>query len=570
VRPTMSTDFRRLDAIREDCSELENHHVDELLAGRLSRRQFVQKGAVIGLSTGVMGAILSACGSANKTGAAASSSTSASTSSAPAAKGGTVKFGQQAPAASINPLTIDDVGGLNVITQTAEFLTFDRVGTLEPMLATKWTPSAGGRVWTFTLRQGVKFHDGSTMNADDVVYSFKQLADPKNDSNALSTFDGVLTVAGIRKVNDRQVAFHLEAEIGNFPFLVSNDNYNAIIVPNHTDYAKWQKTFVGTGPFVLKSYTQNVGATFTTNPDYWGTKPSLDGSAFTFYQSQQPSIVGLQGGQVDGIVEFVAQGAQAILGSSKYQIINQKSSLHRELSMRNDKPPFNDARVRQAMALCLDRPAMVKALLDGYGQVGNDSPFAPVFKSTDTSVPQRVQDLAKAKQLLAAAGHPHGFSATLYTEQYEEMPALAQVIQSYAKQIGIDINLKVETQDAYYGKATYGNSNWLDGEMSLVDYGDRGVPNVFLAATLTSTGPWNAAHFRNATYDNLVKQYVATVDLATQTRIAGKIQRLLLAETPLIIPYFFDGLTATTTNVQGVVPTGLSQVYLDKASLTSA
>jgi peptide/nickel transport system substrate-binding protein len=96
----MSTDFRRLDAIREDCSELENHHVDELLAGRLSRRQFVQKGAVIGLSTGVMGAILSACGSANKTGAAASSSTSASTSSAPAAKGGTVKFGQQARRAS--------------------------------------------------------------------------------------------------------------------------------------------------------------------------------------------------------------------------------------------------------------------------------------------------------------------------------------------------------------------------------------------------------------------------------------------------------------------------------------
>jgi peptide/nickel transport system substrate-binding protein len=565
----MSPDFRHLDAIREDCSEPQNHHVDELLAGHLSRRQFVRKGAVIGLSTGVMGAILAACGSANTTGAAASSSTSASTSTAPAVKGGTLTFGQQVPAASINPLTIADVGGLNVITQTAEFLVFDRTGTLVPMLATKWTPSAGGKVWTFTLRQGVKFHNGKTMNADDVVYSFKQLADPKNSSNALSTFDGVLAESGIHKVSDSQVAFHLEAEIGNFPFLVSNDNYNAIIVPDGTDYATWQKTFMGTGPFVLKSYTQNVGANFTVNPDYWGPKPQLKEAAFTFYQSQQPSIVALQGGQVDGIVEFVAQGAQAILGSSKFQIINQKSSLHRELAMRCDKPPFNDARVRQAMALCLDRPAMVKALLNGYGQVGNDSPFAPVFKSTDTTVPQRTQNIAKAKQLLAAAGHPHGFTATLYTEQYEEIPELAQVIQSYAKQIGININLKVETQDAYYGKATYGNSNWLDGEMSLVDYGDRGVPNVFLEATLTSGGPWNASRFRNKTYDNLVKQYVATVNLATQKTIAGKIQRLLLAETPLIIPYFFDGLTATTSNVQGVVPTGLSQVYLDKASLTS-
>ena len=565
----MSIDHRRLDAIREDRSELENHYVDELLAGRLSRREFVRRGAVVGLSTGVMGAILAACGSANKTGSAASASSS-STASGPAVKGGTLKFGQQVPAASINPLTIADVGGLNLLCQTGEFLARDDVGTLKPSLATKWAPSAGGKVWTFTLRQGVKFHDGSTMTADDVVYTFQQLADPKNSSNALSTFQGVLTEGGVRKVDDHTVAFHLEAANGNFPFVVSSDNYNAIIVPKGTDYAKWQSSFVGTGPFILKSYTANQSASFAPNPHYWGAKPFLDGTTFTFYQSQQPAIVAMQGGQVDGIVEFVAQGAQAILGSSKFQIINQKSSLHRELSMRCDKPPFNDPRVRQAMALTLNRPDMVKALLSGYGQVGNDSPFAPVFKSTDTSVPQRAQDIAKAKALLAAAGHPHGFSTTLYTEQYEEIPALAQVIKQQASAAGINISLKVETQTAYYGKATYGNSNWLDGQMSLVDYGDRGVPNVFLQATLTKTGPWNAAHFRSSEYDNLVKQYVATVDLSTQKTIAGKIETLLLAQTPLIIPYFFDGLTATTKSVKGVVPTGLSQVFLGQASLTSA
>ena len=565
----MSTDHRRLDAIREDRSEIENHYIDALVDGHISRRQFVQKGAVLGLSAGVMGAVLAACGSANKTGASASS-TASSTTSAAAVKGGTLKFGSQVPAASINPLTIADVGGLNMICQTGEFLARDNVGTLEPSLATKWAPSADGKTYTFTLRKGVKFHDGSTMTADDVVYTFKQLADPKNSSNALSTFNGVLSEAGIRKVDDHTVAFHLEAANGNFPFVVSSDNYNAIIVPKGTDYDKWQKTFVGTGPFILKSYTQNQGATFAPNPDYWGAKPFLAGTSFTFYQSQQPAIVALQGGQVDGIVEFVAQGAQAILGSSKYKIINQKSSLHRELSMRCDQKPFNDPRVREAMALTLNRPDMVKALLDGYGQVGNDSPFAPVFKSTDMSVPQRVQNIAKAKSLLAAAGHPKGFSATLYTEQYEEIPELAQVIKQQASAAGIDINLKVETQDSYYGKATYGNSNWLDGEMSLVDYGDRGVPNVFLQATLTKVGPWNAAHFRSAEYDNLVAKYVATVDLSTQKTIAGKIETLLLAQTPLIIPYFFDGLTATTQSVQGVVPTGLSQVFLGKASLTSA
>jgi peptide/nickel transport system substrate-binding protein len=566
----MSSDFDRIDPIRQHRSELENHYIDELVAGRMSRRQFMRKGAVLGMSTGVMGAILAACGSANKTGASATSSSSSSSAAAPATKGGTLRLATEVPAAAINPLSIADAGGLCLIAQTGEFLTFDnnQALMLQPMLATKWTPSKGGAVWTFTLRSGVKFHNGAPLTADDVVYTMQQLADPKNASNALSTFAGVLTPAGVRKVDDLTVAFHLEAANGNFPYLVSSDNYNAIIVPKGTDFAKYQKTFVGTGPFVLKSYVQNQSASFTANPDYWGGKPNLDGTTFTFYQSQAPQIVALQGGQVDVIVQFVPQGAEALINGS-YDIIKLKSSIHRELSMRTDQAPFTDARVRQAVALAFNRPEMVTALLNGEGEVGNDTPFAPKFPSTDTSVPQRVQNLAKAKQLLAAAGHPHGFSATLTTEQYEEIPQLATIMAQQAKAIGVDIKLKVETQSAYYGKATFGNSDWLDAEMSLVDYGDRGVPNVFLDAPLESNGVWNAAHFKNPTYDNLVKQYTAAVDLQTQKTIAGKIETLLLDQTPLVIPYFIDGLCATTKKVSGVAPTSISAVFLKNASISA-
>jgi peptide/nickel transport system substrate-binding protein len=565
----MSTDFHRIDPIREHRSELENHYIDELVAGRMSRRQFMRKGAVVGMSTGLMGAILAACGSANKTGASATSSASSTT--AAVTKGGTLRLATEVPAAAINPLSIADAGGLCLIAQTGEFLTFDnnQALMLQPMLATKWTPSKGGAVWTFTLRSGVKFHNGAPLTADDVVYTMQQLADPKNASNALSTFDGVLTPAGVRKVDDLTVAFHLQAANGNFPYLVSSDNYNAIIVPKGTDYAKYQKTFIGTGPFVLKSYVQNQSASFTANPDYWGGKPNLDGTTFSFYQSQAPQIVALQGGQVDVIVQFVPQGAQAITASSSYSTIKLKSSNHRELSMRNDRAPFTDARVRQAVALAFNRPEMVSALLNGEGEVGNDSPFAPKFPSTNTSVPQRAQNIAKAKQLLSAAGHPHGFSATLTTEQYEEIPQLATIIAQQAKAIGVDIKLKVETQSAYYGKATFGNSDWLDAEMSLVDYGDRGVPNVFLDAPLLSNGVWNAAHFKNSTYDSLVKQYTAAVDLQTQKTIAGKIETLLLDQTPLVIPYFIDGLCATTKKVSGVSPTSLAAVFLKNASLNA-
>jgi peptide/nickel transport system substrate-binding protein len=436
---------------------------------------------------------------------------------------------------------------------------------LQPMLATSWTHNGDGSVWTFKLRPGVKFHNGQPMTADDVVYTFQQLSDPKNASNALSALAGVLTPAGVQKVDASTVAFHLEAPNGNFPYIISSDNYNAIIVPKGTDFSKWQSTFVGTGAFKLGSYTQNVGASFVPNPDYWGTKPLLAGTQFKFYSSQAPMILALQGNDVDVIAQFTPSGAAAILNNPTYKIIKLASANHRELSMRNDKAPFTDSRVRQAVAYTLDRQGAVAALLSGDGSVANDYPLGPRFPSTDTSVSQRTQDLTKAKQLLAAAGHPNGFSTTMDTEIYQEIPQLAQVIKEDAAKVGININLNITNQTLYYGKSTFGNSNWLDGTMSLVDYGDRGAPNVYLSAPLTTKGPWNAARFHNATYDSLVKQYVAALDLSTQRTIAGKLENLLLQETPLVIPYWIDGLTASTSGVGGLNPTSIAQLYLNAA-----
>jgi peptide/nickel transport system substrate-binding protein len=569
----MGIDDRKLDALRSERSELENHYIDELVAGRLDRRTFLRRGAVMGMSASVMGAVLAACGGANSTGnsSAAKSATSPSSSGAGATKGGTLKLASTTPATALNPMIVEDAGGLCMLAQTGEFLTFDNniKLQLEPMLATSWKHNGDGTVWTFTLRKGVKFHNGAAMTADDVVYTFQQLSDRKNASNALSSLGGVLKPSGVKAVDSGTVQFTLEAANGNFPYLVSSDNYNAIIVPKGTDYAKWDKTFIGTGAFKLGSYSQGSGATFTANPDYWGGKPNLDGTAFSFYASQQPQILALQGGTVDVIVQFVGTGAQSLLNNSQYTIITLKSSNHRELSMRNDQAPFTDARVRQAIAYSINRPALISTLLLGKGQLGNDSPFAPLYPSTDTSVPQRAQDIAKAKSLMSAAGHGSGFNVKLDTEDYEEIPQLAQLIQADAKQIGVNISLNVEQQSAYYGKGTFGQSDWLDATMSLVDYGDRGVPNVFLESTLTTGGTWNAAHFKNKTYDKLVAQYIAAVDLQTQKKLAGQIQTLLLQETPLIIPYFIDGLTASKSTVHGLNPTSTSQIFLRDAYITT-
>ena len=566
----MNVDNGRLDHLRAGQGVVENHVIDEFVAGRLSRRDFLRRGAVVGISVPVLGAVLSACGSSSSPAPAASTSGSA----APGAAGATIKAGIVVPTGQINPLTVADQGGLDMLAQTGEYLCLsDQHLMLQPVLAESWSANAAADVWTFKIRQGVKFHNGAALTADDVVYTYKLQTDPKKASNALSAFGGVLAPSGVKKVDDFTVAFHLEAANGNFPYLTSSDNYNMIIIPNNYDPASWQGSFVGTGPFVMKSYTAKVGATFARNEQYWGTKALPAATEFTFYDSQTPSILALTGGTIDVVGQFAVSGGEQLLAAgAPYNIIRLKSSAHRELSMRCDKAPFTDPRVRQAVALTLDRPAIVQALFKGFADLGNDSPFAPVFPSTNTSIAQRKQDIAKAKSLLSAAGHSSGFSTQLITEQFLEIPQYAQIVAQEAKAIGVDIKLKVESSAAYYGKATFGNSDWLDATMSLVDYGHRSVPNVFLTAPLvttdakTGTGPWNAAHFSNTQYDSLVKQYVAAVDLSTQRTIAGKIETLLLDQTPIIFGYFYNYLSASAKNVTGVYPTAIGHLFLTKAT----
>jgi peptide/nickel transport system substrate-binding protein len=563
----MDANHHGLDRVRRRSSELENHVIDEFLAGRLTRRDFLRRGTVVGLSVPALGAILAACGST-------STHSSAGTGGARGRSGATIRAGILVPTGAINPITIADQGGQDMISQTGEYLCLaDQQLMLRPVLATGWKPNADASSWTFTIRQGVKFSDGRPMTVDDVVYTFKSQSDPKSSANALSAFAGVLSPDGVVKTGETTVTFNLQSRNGNFPYLCSSDNYNMVIVPENYDFKDWQSSFIGTGPFIKESYTPNVGATFARNPGYWGAKALPARTEFTFYPEEAPMTAALEAGTIDVEGQFsVATSPQLLSGG--FNVISLKTTTHRELSMRTDMAPFTSKYARQAIAYTLNRPEIVSALFRGYAEIGNDSPFAPVFASTNTSVPQRTVDLTLAKQLLAKAGTPNGFAARLVTETTQEIPHLAQIVATSAKQIGVDITLTIETPTKYYGQATFGNSDWLDGEMSLVDYGARSVPNVFLEAPLqtisakTGQGAWNAARFNNPAYDALSKQYVAAIDLSSQRRIAGQIETLLLDETPIIYPYFYDFLTATAKNVTGVYPTGIGMLFLYNAGIT--
>ena len=552
----MTKNNRALDAIRQGRTDIENHLIDGLVDGRVSRREFIRHGSLLGLSLPLLGRI----------GVAAGFGAMPNFARAQGAAGATIRVASVVPSAAIDPVSISDAGGLVILQQVGEFLCLDGPDlVLKPMLAESWKPNNDGTVWTFKLRKGVKYHAGGEMKADDVVASIDRLADPKNSSNALSAFTGILQKGGTRKVDDYTVEFHLDAPNGNFPYLVSSDNYNAVIVPaSYT--GDFEKNFNGTGPFKLDKYTPKVGASFVRNDDYWGEKALPARVEFTFFADIQPEILALQARQVDIINQLPALAGVALLNDPNVDILSLKSVAHQQVHMRCDTDPFKDPRVRRAIALSLDRKKLTQGLMKGRAVPGNDSPFAAVYPSTDQSVPQRERNIAEAKKLMEAAGVGKGVKVTLTTERYLEIPEYAVLIQNAVKEIGIDLQLNILDQSAYYGDAVFGKSNWLDSAMGITDYGHRGVPNVYLSAPLKSDGTWNAAHFKNAEYDTLAKGYIGALDLEAQKQAAGKIQRLLLDETPVIFGYFFDFLTATAKGVKGVQPTAMSQLYLDRAS----
>jgi peptide/nickel transport system substrate-binding protein len=555
----------RVDAIRARSTALENHLIDELRAGKIGRREFVRRGGIIGMSIPLLGFIASACGVSKEDLEKADKPQTAK-----AKAGGTIRIGQQQPSGELDPVTVNNQGGLTLLGQTGEYLIWsDRELNPVPRLAESWKPNKDGSVWTFKLRQGVKFHDGKTMDAEDVASSFDRLADPDNGSNALSAFTGVLSKGGAKAVDASTVEFRLDAPNGNFPYLTSSDNYNAIILPKDFD-GDWEKTWIGTGPWKLGEFRPAEGVTLVPNEDYWAPsrRANADKVEVVFYANEPGLVLGFQGNEVDVVVQFSVSGGKALLTDPSVVTTELKSAAHRQVHLRGDKEPFKDKRVRQAMALLVDRRALVDGLLDTKSDYGNDSPFAPVYRST-AEVEQRQKDVAKAKELLRAAGKEKGFSVQLATWQGFEMPDLAQLIQQNVREANIRIDLSITDSATYYGEATYGNSRWLDSTMGITEYGHRGVPNVVLGAPLKSDGTWNGAHFKNKNYDKLVSNYVAALDLDEQRQASRKIQELLLDESPIIFSYFYYFLSGAKDYVSGVETNAMGHTDVSRAGLNT-
>jgi len=547
---------------RDEATPIENNLIDELVEGELDRAEFLRRGAMFGLSAGVMSGALALVGEAT-------AAPSGSFASVAIKKGGTARVGLAKWGGSLEPYKLAEAGSLGMAGIPGEYLTYsDNNNQIKPWLATSWKANAAATVWTFQLRKGVRFHNGQEMTADDVVANYKLYTGDKQ-SQALSIFAGVLESGGVRKTGRYTVEFRLKQPTGAFPYLVSQTSYQCIIVPRSIRADAWvSRGMIGTGPFKLKSFADKRSYNLVRHDRYWGGKPPLDAVKVTLYETSTAMALALRAGQIDIISAISALEAQPFVNNKKFQILRLNTAAHRQFTMRADIPAFADPRIRRAVALVVNRPEVISGLLGKAATLGNDTPFWKQYPSSDPSVKQRKQDIALARRLLEAAGKTN-FGFTITTHRLQEIPDYAAALQRYGREAGMTIDIELQSDAEYYGGGAdyYATTPWINKPSTITEWGHRAIPNVYLTAAYLSDGIWNAPHHKNAKLDAAIKSYLSAVDLPTQRKYSKEVTGILLRDTPIVSAYHFTSVTPVAAKVKNFQLESINHIRLAKTSL---
>src|SRR4051812_49458520 len=271
-------------------------------------------------------------------------------------------------------------------------------GQLQMLLAESIEPvGSKPNAWTVRLKDGIQFHNGKTVTADDVIFSLRRITDPK-DPKVGNASISYIDRANLKKVDERTVRIPLKLTNAAFPDDLGQ--YFNAIVP--TDYDP--KKPVGTGPFKFQSFSPGQRSVFVKNPNYWESgKPYADQLIIIDFPDDTARTNALLGGQVEAINNLPAAQVKSLQGNPNMRVLISQTGAWQPITMRIDASPFDDNRVRQAFRLMVDRDQMVAQVLSGQGRVANDlyAPYDPVYAK---DLPQRKQDLEQAKSLLKQAG----------------------------------------------------------------------------------------------------------------------------------------------------------------------
>jgi oligopeptide transport system substrate-binding protein len=536
----------------------------------------------------VLAVVAGACSAGTPTGAPESQAAgstpgageSATASQAAIPQGGTISIAYASDLQHLDPAVMYDTVGEDAVRFMFEApLSYDSGTKLVPMLATDLpTISADGKTYTIHLRSGVNFvkQDGSVlreMTADDLVYSLNRVLDPNlkpNPSPVASAFFGNIvgasdviggkakTASGIKMIDSSTVEIDLVKADATFDNILATPF--ASVVPKELageDTAAFDAAPVGTGPYVLKSYTKGQQATFVANTHYWQAgQPYLDEIDFKVGVDDNAALQQVEAGTLDILGDTIPQGSfTQVTQDPQYtdQVVHHTLVETNYLSMDTSQPnngPLANLAVRKAIEEAIDKQNILD-ILHGAGVVANCI-FPPDMQGFDANCNPYTFDQAKAKTDLAAAGYPNGFKTTLYADTTDPDPQIAAAIQQDLASIGITAEVVTQTFDTFLGTIETPHAAPLVWVGWYEDYPDPSdfIDPILSCASAVSGGA-NAAWYCNKDVD--AKAAAARAENPGPQRLADyqAIQNDIMADAPWVPVYNQDWYTLVSKRVGG-------------------
>lgn len=454
------------------------------------------------------------------------------------------------------PSSLDPAFGVTVLDGELMALVYnglvrlDDRGEIVEDLAKGWKVSKDGLTYTFTLHRDVRFHSGRVLSADDVVYSFTRVLDPKegsprhwvfaNIAGATAFRQGGTKPAGLKAVNAVTVQIALEKPD---PLFLHRLCMPAAYVVDRKELSRYQdaKAYalrpVGTGPFSLREYTPGDRLHFVANAGYFAGKPYLDGIVYRIAGSTFAAATEFELGNLHALVLPGVLYDRFAMDTRFQPYMVKQQSLHvYYLAMNCEKPPFNDPRVRQAVNYAIDRAKIVNDVIPGRAEVAA-GPIPPWVPGHSASATGYAYDPVKARKLIIDAGYPKLFTVTLIQRDAANFQ-YTRPIQDMLHKIGIKVNIVPVDRTTYFsavGDKGDFDLAWLSWAADFPD------PEAFLLPTFHSTyrgDAGNRARYRNAQVDEVLDRLTVTAGAAERARLVKQAEEIIIADAPWVCMYY--------------------------------
>jgi peptide/nickel transport system substrate-binding protein len=526
---------------------------EDMEKGKVTRREFLRYATLLGMSAAAASQV-AGFGWPRKAFAAKP------------VRGGVLKVSTQVQKVT-HPAQFSWVAPTQVVRQVGEYLTFtDGKNISHPYLLKNWEVSEDLKTWTLNLRRGIKWNNGDTFTADDVVFTFNQWMDKDVGSSMLGLVGTYLDPSGIEKVDPYQVKLHLKR-----PEIAVPENlfhYPAIVLNAKTFEGDFIKRPVGTGPYTLESYLPGERAVVKRRNDYW--QKGADGKPLPYMDSMEfidmggempPQIAALKAGEIDMIDLGDVAGVdvfQACKGDSNINITPATTCSTRVLRMRVDLKPWDDNRVRLALKLCQHHEKLLALCYFNEGLQGQDFHVYPLHPEyCEKPIPK--YDPQRAKKLLEDAGYKNGLDVNLAVgADWTDVVRYAEVLKQDAAPAGFRVNIKTMPTSQYWEK-------WTEVDLGITPWMHRPIGTMILnlAYIADEEGkpvPWNETRWVDDEFSKLLKKANGLINVDERRKVFCKLEEIQMERGSIGIPYWRNQWFVTRKRVRDVK--GHPSVYM--------